>query len=362
MPRRHAFTLLELLVVMTIIGLLASMLLFGLSRVQSQARTSRTKTTIVKLDELLRRRWDSYATRRVPVDTRGMSPRDATELRLVALRQLMRLEMPDRWIDVTTGPTQLTRIDGSAFTTPPAVIARPALSEAYLRYYNSVSVGKTSDGKPTAQFQNAECLYMMLTVGVMDDASGRELFAESEIGDVDGDGAPEFLDAWGMPIRYLRWPVGFVDDPRQDASGQALFGHLSDLMPAKAPANAAAPLTPCMPDAVNQHDPFDPRGIDPIAFRLVPLIYSAGPDRIEDILSSKTDTSGNELPANDDPFADLRADTTPCATYNPITGKGKLLGIPNDLSSYRNGAVISPNGTLNHYDNIHNHRIDATLR
>ena len=74
-----------------------------------------------------------------------------------------------------------------------------------------------------------------------------EQFNQSEIGDVDGNGLPEFLDGWGRPIAFLRWA------PR--------FSSSSDIQKA---------------GATNNHDPFDPRKVDSAAWHLIPLIYSAG--------------------------------------------------------------------------------------
>jgi hypothetical protein len=65
----------------------------------------------------------------------------------------------------------------------------------------------------------------------------------------------EFHDAWGNPIRFIRWAPGFVSD-----------------------------LQPSPSDPAGRHDPFDPLKLEPVAFALYPLIYSAGPDRTGDIL------------------------------------------------------------------------------
>ncbi|MCE9555895.1 MAG: type II secretion system GspH family protein [Planctomycetes bacterium] len=369
MSRRRGFTLIELLITVTIIGMLASMLLFGLMKVQSQTQGAKTKTTITKLDALFRPRWDAFGTRRMPVSSIGVSPKDAAELRLIALRQIQRMEMPDHWAEVTTAPTELKKINGS---NSGVTLTRTALAEAYLRYYNTVGVNKPgavppndANGKPSKQYQAAECLYMILTIGAMDDRNGRELFLDSEIADTDGDGAFEFVDAWGMPIRMIRWPVGFIDDPRQDSSAQTRFGHLSDIMPPKSASGAAAPLVACKPDAINYHDAFDPRRVDTEAFLVYPLIFSNGPDRIEDIYTGVDDQ------VCDDPYTDLRADSTPCGAYDPLAaftagspsvGLPKLLGIPHDLKAYRNQTELNTNGKLNHYDNVHNHAMDASFR
>ena len=45
------------------------------------------------------------------------------------------------------------------------------------------------------------------------DGEARTMFTSQDIGDIDGDGAPEFLDGWGKPIRCIRWPAGFVPSP-----------------------------------------------------------------------------------------------------------------------------------------------------
>jgi hypothetical protein len=46
--------------------------------------------------------------------------------------------------------------------------------------------------------------------------NGLDFLREDEIGDLDGDGMPEILDAWGRPIAFLRWPAGFVAHPGND--------------------------------------------------------------------------------------------------------------------------------------------------
>ena len=92
-----------------------------------------------------------------------------------------------------------------------------------------------------------ECLYMWVTMG---DREAVEKFQPDEIADTDGDGYPEFVDAWGNPIKFLKWPTGFA------AESEIMSG-----------------------DYDNDHDPFDPRRIDPAAFRTVPLVWSSGPDK-----------------------------------------------------------------------------------
>ena len=66
---RAAFTLIELLISISIIAIMASMMLFALYSAQESAKADKTKALIAKLDSIIKSRWDSYRTRRVPVDT-----------------------------------------------------------------------------------------------------------------------------------------------------------------------------------------------------------------------------------------------------------------------------------------------------
>ena len=150
------------------------------------------------------------------------------------------------------------------------------------------------------------------------DGEARTLFSERDIGDTDGDGAPEFLDGWGRPITWLRWPVGFV----------------SDLMPID-------PLT-------NQryynedHDPFDPFRLQNLAFRISPLIFSPGLDGILDISSFTESITGNN------PYKEILDNNG-----DPILGSnGEFLY----LGTQRDG---NDDGEDNSLDNIHNHLLDG---
>ena len=61
------FTLVELLVTITIIGMLAGMMLGALQMARNSAREAATKATIAKLNSIIMQRYESYMTRRVPI-------------------------------------------------------------------------------------------------------------------------------------------------------------------------------------------------------------------------------------------------------------------------------------------------------
>src|SRR5688572_11711842 len=105
----RGFTLVELMVVLIIISILASVVMFAMFNAQEAARAAKTKNVITKLNAAIMQRYQSYTTRRVPL-SRGPTEANANFRfrRLQAVRDLMRMEMPDRWTDVfdhTNPPT-----------------------------------------------------------------------------------------------------------------------------------------------------------------------------------------------------------------------------------------------------------------
>lgn len=204
----RGFTLVELLITVSIIAIMASMVLVALWSAQETARVQKTRALIAKLDNIIRDRYESYRTRRAPIAfTTATLLGDRSKMRLDVIRDLMRMEMPDRWSDVYDAPAApLPPRDGS-------VIARPALNQAYYRKYISIAGTTWPPTLPNIfQNQNAECLYMIVMEAVSQEGDAREVFRPDSVADTDGDGFPEFVDAWGMPIQFLRWAPGFQSE------------------------------------------------------------------------------------------------------------------------------------------------------
>jgi prepilin-type N-terminal cleavage/methylation domain-containing protein len=223
---KPAFTLVELLVVVVILTVLASLSLAGLAGARQRAKIDKTRSTISKIDAVIRPMYDSYRTRRVT--TSGTTTSQIGTSRLTALRTLMLREMPDVWADVpATAPAA-----GTAWYT--------GAVKGYVSYQTNLSPNYSSGNA------SHECLFMIVArSGYEPDAL--EMFRSDEIIDSDGDRAKEFADGWGSPIAFMRWPSGFTS-PLQNT------------------------------DATRYHDPFDPLRLDATAYALTPLVYSPGPD------------------------------------------------------------------------------------
>lgn len=295
--RRGAFTLVELLVVVLIVMILATIVLSAMFHATEAGKAARTRAQISKLNSLIGPMWESYRTRRVdvaiPANTGAAA---AAALRLDVLRELMRMELPDRKTDVVDGP------GGSR--------ARPALSAAYLRR----AVGGWTEAN-----QGAECLYMIVSRIQDGDTNGLEFFRETEIGDTDNDGMPEILDGWGKPIAFLRWAPGFVDGRPTTAD---------------APKITSAYQNGTDPDAF---DPYGvrgtPGGTPSTSYYLFPLIFSAGPDGVYGIAAKPMSGNYQYSAENNNPYT-----TTPSPPF----------GTPDETS-----------GNYEYNDNIHNHLLST---
>lgn len=296
----RGITLIELLITITIIAIISAAILGTASAAMEAGRRSRTRTTIEKINGLLMERWDSYANRRVDVSPvilddietkfnngqitavqRGQMIADA---RLLALRELMKMEMPDRWSDVINQDMQ----PNAPLNNSPYVLASvPALTQAYRRQLFAMQNAGANYNDILAN-QHAECLYMTI-MQATGDGEARTHFTPQDIGDVDGDGAPEFLDGWGNPIGYFRWPAGFIVQSVL-MTGDAEGDHDPfDVYRRDSPAAALPPAPdpsmypPPMIGAIQQLRRRNQQGAqqnDPrlLASRLVPLVYSNGPD------------------------------------------------------------------------------------
>jgi prepilin-type N-terminal cleavage/methylation domain-containing protein len=224
--RRPAFTLVELMVVIVIVSIVASLSLAGLAVARQSSKIDATRSTIRKIDEIVMEQYDSYTSR--------IAGSTATDLGTI--RQKMVEEMPDNW--------------GNVYSLASSTACVTSAGRAYAKYKSASATGS---------YQGAECLFMIVTrSGIA--PSALEDFRPAEVGDADRDGLKEFVDAWGNPIAFLRWAPGF-SSPATGVSG---------------PKYSAIQIA----DATNFHDSLDlaTPPIDSTAFQLYPLIYSAGPD------------------------------------------------------------------------------------
>ena len=180
-------------------------------------------------------KYEAYQTRRPPltVSTGTMGPAVAAHARLDGIRDLMRMEMPDRWEDVSDPPYAFSW--GS--------VPEPAVHKVYQSRYQPSGAPSPL---PNGNYAEAKCLYLVLTTG---NAEARAQFNQDEVM-VDTDGFAMFKDGWGDPIYWLRWAPGC------GANATNGFSEIQSGDPNK------------------DHDPFDTQLLEPNSYHLIPLIYT----------------------------------------------------------------------------------------
>ncbi len=117
---RRAFTLTELMVVIAVIAIMAGLGVATMNGATNLAREHRTGAQIKKIDMLIMERYEGYRTRslavKIPATVNGAltDSRTAAIIRINGLRDLMRMEMPDRVTDVTSGSHRCKPITSAA--------------------------------------------------------------------------------------------------------------------------------------------------------------------------------------------------------------------------------------------------------
>lgn len=349
-PRNHrrpvggsGFTLIELLATMAIISIILTFMLGAVWVAQESTRGAQTETMIAKLHNVIIERWESYRTRRVSLQTSPVFVANTPANRLVGIRELMRMEMPDRYEDVIFTPTVHTQ-SGLQTTYQRRI-------DSALRKYNAangtsltraqfVDTILADDGAGRNPNEGAECLYLIIMASMP--ADERVSFRHKEYGDTNNNYMPEFLDAWGTPIRFLRWAPGVQSDVQIhnpvdyhdpfDPFALQMGWQSSNINRNPPPVESGEPT------------PFNAGSIQVWGYSILPYIYSAGADHEFGINQAliATPASGTILAKNRNPYS----------RYND--GSGNYL--------WRGEPVPSSTGDTVHFDNIHNHNPQGARR
>jgi hypothetical protein len=231
----------ELLIVIAIIALLMSLTFSVMYGLTTQAEEVATTTTVRKIDALLQQRMDAFnrafkgaraqaAADIVRVDLmkgRIFGVRDEV-IDILAKKRSFRFEFPQRMIerfeeehplDPNGQPRPVPKVSGmadSVFVAMAAPNARNQLiSEGNPTPTDQEVLDRATQNWPKhrPETESAELLYFALTastsygVGAVD----TDRFTDEEVADTDEDGLPEFVDAWGQPLRFYRWPTRLID-------------------------------------------------------------------------------------------------------------------------------------------------------
>ncbi len=115
---RPGFTLVEILAVMVVMSIMAGMVLTAIQGVSATAKASRTRSIIATVDSVIQEQYDAYKYRALSVeppnysqltptgDTYGyeLLSSEAARVRMLMIRDLQRMELPDRLSDIANAP------------------------------------------------------------------------------------------------------------------------------------------------------------------------------------------------------------------------------------------------------------------
>ena len=282
MSTRTGFTLVELLLVMAIIAVLASLSLAVVNDAQQDAHANATRSRISTAHVILRQKLDSYSRRRPPFDLggAGLTRRQQREYRRRLIADIINVEMPRRFQNVAflTGapltssreatypsldflnrvrshddvgngglsPVQMqTIVDSLAAVNATALSSRFAIlnddpvssSNNYPENGDSFIVQKGENGAEdvnevvyrigdsnpvmpslAARTSVSEYLYTILETSNFNGVSAIESLGERAFGDTDGDGFMELIDSWGNPI-FFQFELDLNNDEITDVYG-----------------------------------------------------------------------------------------------------------------------------------------------
>lgn len=220
------------MIVITIIAVLMALSVSVMSGILNQAEEEATTTTVRKVDALLQQRIEAFdrafhGNRKlaamsgitvVLANQNIFGVRDeVTEI--LARKALFRFEFPQR-IDerrLFGDPDSIVAgIPDSIFRVVAAPNARQQLVNEGNASPNDTEITNrviSNWSNHRSETESSALLHFSLLasgsfgVGSVDG----DRFTDREVADTDGDGLPEFIDSWGNPLRFYRWPTRLID-------------------------------------------------------------------------------------------------------------------------------------------------------
>ena len=243
---RSAFTLIELLLVVSIIAVLSTLAVGIMGSAQSDARVSSTRARILSIEKMFEVELEDYEVRRSPISIqlltaltdqvitdngldRGRFLIHLKNLKRLLTADLIRTEMPNGRAERPSfggfpSPELQAylqvELNVPASSTTPTRISIASIRQSVANANTLRWAGWQLDGDPEPPLNDAprdleqkladssELLYQILSQLEFDGTSGLDSLGTSAIGDTDGDGQQEIVDAWGDPIAFQFQQIG----------------------------------------------------------------------------------------------------------------------------------------------------------
>lgn len=177
---RRGFTLVELLIVISIMAVLLLLTVQVMGALLTNAREAATQTTIRKVQRMLNERAEA----------------------------LDRLMQRTGYLQSTSEYTGTALALSAGDQNLQKILARKLLAKKYFPQ-RAAEVYTALQPNVAPSWSNGDILYDFLTQSntLGSFSVGADAFSSAEAKDTNGNAQPEFIDAWGNPLRFYRWPT-----------------------------------------------------------------------------------------------------------------------------------------------------------
>lgn len=234
---KHGFTLVELMLVITIIAIITALGLTVYNGAEEDALINRTKSQIERISNVINTKLEEFVYRIPPIrlDPATYSLEEIRLINLAAKEELLRVEFPTRSNDLLNDTDGADAIS-TPFSSPPAPaqylfplnaldnptsydwanFPEPQMVVRYRAKMGMPTNGEDfgSDWSPT--HDGAELLYAILSLMTLETGdSALSILRANQFADTDDDGYPEVIDAFGDPLDVNLINADFTNDKGQ---------------------------------------------------------------------------------------------------------------------------------------------------
>jgi prepilin-type N-terminal cleavage/methylation domain-containing protein len=298
--KRGAFTLVEMLVVITLIGVLAALVAVAVTKVIGGQRRANTVGAIKTIQKVLNehvayvvaeaRKEQGLAGPFALIDSVfGPDDTGGERNRIIWIKMRLIEAFPMSYAEVKWPPRPNQPLDGPF---PYRAHIIPDNLKKYNSTYNKQLGGRAFDNfasppkvPPPGPTESAACLLMALSIMRNGTALNLDNLGSNNVADTDGDGHMELIDGWGNPLVFFRFPTQNQTLQYSYPTTAAATKYADPLDPTGVLFNwkgGRRPFFESNVHAIQYGQPFlkPPPPPPPPGAYIVPTIVSAGPDGV----------------------------------------------------------------------------------
>ena len=221
---RRAFTVVELLVVIGIIAIVLTISIALIGNTLQNARVNATRATIQKVNTLMQSQIEAFSRvdlteQSTAAQTFFSASTPSTPVgdglaRIIAHKIAYQGLLPQREVDMY-GLDQVAGTTG----TPAVGVDSPVAAKMAELTANGTYIAANH----RQETESSELLYLALTQTAQLGGTAVTTFTANETADTDDDGLLEFVDGWGNPLQFYRWPTRLIRPaPIGSTAGQSI--------------------------------------------------------------------------------------------------------------------------------------------